>query len=420
MTGSKKFVLPTVAHSIRPRPLWSSLSNDAKRKLRDQLRSAYDILSQRNDLGGTIGQAWIHSYYCTHPVNITNVHCTSAFLPWHRAFLYFHERLLQGALRDDNFRLPVWDWEANSDIPEMYNGWVTLPGANCDYSRNKSLTTPIHPSNVRSWLLSNSFLEFAGGPYAAVRRASGGLHDDVHIGTGGFMPVLGVAALDPVFYGHHANVDRCWSAWWDHYQDQEGFTPLWPQDEWFFFDVDQVVRVTLNQFLDTRRLGYWNEPLHIPPFYEFATTQVQQQDDGTLHPSDTTDLFKLFSELELRGADLSQPPPVPNVVLPAYLELENPGVQTGISYSFLIAGQNKHGLPVSVPLGAFGTSGHNHDETLLAMGNVNTVSLDLLLTGHCQLKYADQALKSPVVRRFEIRFPDPNIYTSAQIKRFLS
>ena len=38
-------------------------------------------------------------------------------------------------------------------------------------------------------------------------------HDGVHQAIGGNMSVVALSSRDPIFFLHHANVDRLWSAW---------------------------------------------------------------------------------------------------------------------------------------------------------------------------------------------------------------
>jgi tyrosinase len=42
-------------------------------------------------------------------------HSGPAFLPWHRYLLLRFEEYLRGALQDDEFRLPYWDWAADAE-----------------------------------------------------------------------------------------------------------------------------------------------------------------------------------------------------------------------------------------------------------------------------------------------------------------
>jgi len=40
-----------------------------------------------------------------------------------------------------------------------------------------------------------------------------GMHDQVHVWVGGTMGRIPTAPADPMFWMHHANIDRIWSLW---------------------------------------------------------------------------------------------------------------------------------------------------------------------------------------------------------------
>jgi hypothetical protein len=69
------------------------------------------------------------------------------------------------------------------------------------------------------------------------------------------MGLVGVAANDPIFYEHHANIDRMWSCWQHgHPTEQPGD---WENQQFSFVDETgaEVTRV-VKDFLDTKALGY--------------------------------------------------------------------------------------------------------------------------------------------------------------------
>ncbi|KAG0469817.1 hypothetical protein HPP92_016517 [Vanilla planifolia] len=75
-------------------------------------------------------QANVHCAYCSggydqvgFPDLQLQVHNSWLFFPFHRFYLYFHERILGKLIGDDNFALPFWNWDspAGMQIPSLYN-----------------------------------------------------------------------------------------------------------------------------------------------------------------------------------------------------------------------------------------------------------------------------------------------------------
>jgi hypothetical protein len=71
----------------------------------------------------------VHQYNCG--VSAHDIHYSQLFLPWHRAFLYLHERMLQAELGDRDFRIPAWDWENSGKVPEVYEELPSIHGMPC-------------------------------------------------------------------------------------------------------------------------------------------------------------------------------------------------------------------------------------------------------------------------------------------------
>ena len=65
-------------------------------------------------------------------------------------------------------------------------------------------------------------------------------------------------ARDPIFFLHHANVDRMWSVWKTLGGKRRDFTdPDWLDAGFLFYDENaQLIRVKVRESLDTKKLGY--------------------------------------------------------------------------------------------------------------------------------------------------------------------
>ncbi|MEO1569441.1 MAG: tyrosinase family protein [Pseudomonadota bacterium] len=172
------------------------------------------------------------------------------FLPWHRGYLFAMEAILadwitaQGGPAD--WALPYWNYLDDTnpsarDIPQEFLD-ATLP----DGSPNPLSQAPRGPAialGPQPWIgrditLASQTTETVytaipgtlgyGGPISGYAQFgnSGGAnesnpHNLVHVMVGGDSSAAPVgwmfdpnfAALDPIFWVHHCNVDRLWEAW---------------------------------------------------------------------------------------------------------------------------------------------------------------------------------------------------------------
>jgi tyrosinase len=200
--------------------------------LRDAFAAAYDLHDDR----GYAYYAGLHGL----PLPAYCEHGTIMFLPWHRAYLYFFERALTDALRrarDDQtvtVSLPWWDWtsaaaHADGYLPAGGQGNPlaagpipldasdlalvrdNLPGAITDDPDPVTIRDPElpdelpRPRTVTRALRSTTFAGFS--------TLLEGIHNGVHGWVGGAMSAVPIAAYDPIFWAHHAMIDRLWYLW---------------------------------------------------------------------------------------------------------------------------------------------------------------------------------------------------------------
>jgi tyrosinase len=161
-------------------------------------------------------QAQIHLNHCPHG--------NWLLLPWHRAYLLYFERICRKLSGMATFALPYWDWSQNQHVPAAF--WPPSAGVLFDSNRVATATSTISTSLVGLGVLDPilddpNFLTFASGAIAATddqrkRSTSGPLestpHNNVHNFVGGDMGTF-MSPLDPVFWTHHAMLDRCWVEW---------------------------------------------------------------------------------------------------------------------------------------------------------------------------------------------------------------
>ena len=191
------------------------------------------------------------------------------FLPWHRAYLYTFEQ----ALKDQapSATVPWWDWTSalshESGIPAAFaaatdsagqpnpllKSFINVPSSVPPMARDTQRvpgdpqTLPI-PSYVTNLLGMQDFIDFS--------NQVEDLHNRVHIWVGGDMEHVDYAAYDPLFYSHHAMIDRIWYLW----QIRQGLNTIPHQ---LFEAVLQPFNLKVSDVLDVTKLGY-----------EYAASQI--------------------------------------------------------------------------------------------------------------------------------------------------
>jgi tyrosinase len=139
-------------------------------------------------------------------------HTNARLLPWHRVFLHLFEEALHNYHPD--VCVPYWDWTKSSE--QHFPDWLVgvLP----------TVHTPTRTINVvRSPGSDAQLASIASGAASAMTKTTydtfsapiNGIHGSVHIWVGGTMSDASVSPADPVFWLHHANLDRLWWAWYN-------------------------------------------------------------------------------------------------------------------------------------------------------------------------------------------------------------
>ncbi len=219
--------------SIRYRKNINCLTTDELHDLREALQELYSLPG--SDPYSYESIAGIHGSpspaYCEHGY--------PGFLTWHRAYLL----ALEDALRRINcdVTLPYWDWSSGptTGLPAAVSSptYTNRSGAVVD---NPLYSGPVPTSIVSSGRTSRSATidttsfdnQATDAQNAALNNDFDGFqqglndsHGDVHTAVGGEMGSVPTAGFDPIFYLHHANVDRIWAEW------QKTHTAPLPADE---------------------------------------------------------------------------------------------------------------------------------------------------------------------------------------------
>ncbi|MCW7941221.1 tyrosinase [Streptomyces hygroscopicus] len=185
-------------------------------------------------------------------------HRSPSFLPWHRRFLIEFEQALQSV--DSSVALPYWDWTTDRSprsslwAPDFLGGTGrsldgrVMDGPFAAATGNWQITVRVDNRTYLRRELGNggrelptraevdSVLAMSTYDMAPWNSASDGfrnhlegwrgvnLHNRVHVWVGGQM-ATGVSPNDPVFWMHHAYIDRLW-AQWQRLHPRSGYLPL--------------------------------------------------------------------------------------------------------------------------------------------------------------------------------------------------
>lgn len=199
----------------------------------------------------------------TNPLFNQCEHGTLLFLPWHRGYLYFFERILRWAAEDSNLTLPYWDWTANPVLPEAFRNPAGDTNPLFETKRKANDASALPPSVVVDDLgiaLRETVFP-ATGSQGFSPDLEDSPHGNVHTlvgGPGGLMSRVPTAAGDPIFWLHHANIDRLWNVWLNQGGGRANPSDSSYLDKQYSFadESGDTVTVRVRDIMDARVLGY--------------------------------------------------------------------------------------------------------------------------------------------------------------------
>ena len=184
-------------------------------------------------------QANIHFNNCTHG--------NWFFLPWHRGYLLYFERICRKLTGDDKFALPYWNWTTHPAVPDVF---FDTASPLFDPNRGVVQGQAADPSWVSAPVIQNilsqtNFDLFASGPPVGNQlhfatntgMLEGNPHNNIHgwidsSDMGTFM-----SPLDPVFWTHHNMLDCLWVDWNLNMGNSNTNDPAWVNQQFHdFFD----------------------------------------------------------------------------------------------------------------------------------------------------------------------------------------
>nr|ABN13632.1 polyphenol oxidase [Doritis pulcherrima x Phalaenopsis hybrid cultivar] len=301
------FKLPSHDLPIRVRHAAHLVDAEYVAKYAEAVKRMKDLPA--DDPRSFVQQANVHCAYCDaayDQVGFPNlelqIHNCWLFFPWHRFYLYFHERILGKLIGDDTFALPFWNWDSpkGMQLPSIYT-----PTSSSLYDPRRD---PAHqpptiidldfgispPPNTKKELIEDNLKIvyrqvisngptaelFLGAPLRAGDQPDPGAgslenvpHGTVHIWTGDSrqpnredMGVFYTAARDPIFFAHHSNIDRLWDVWKSLGGQRKDFTDAdWLNTGFYFYDENaKLVKVKVKDCLSTELLRYKYQDVDSP------------------------------------------------------------------------------------------------------------------------------------------------------------
>jgi tyrosinase len=222
------------------------------------------------------GQAQIHYRSC--------IHRNWLWLPWHRVYLVYLERIIRKLTGDNAFALPYWNWTTHPAVPDAF--WQA--GSSLNDPNRGGLTSgdTADPSYIGASVVQNildqpSFELFASGPptssnlhngsFSPTGMLEGSPHNNIHIfcsgplGTGDMGPFT--SPRDPIFYTHHNMLDCLWTHWNIDLANANTNDPAWTnfQINDFFDENGNPTSVTAATTVLYPILTYQFEPCSLVP-----------------------------------------------------------------------------------------------------------------------------------------------------------
>ena len=178
------------------------------------------------------------------------------FFGWHRMYLYYFERVLRWAAEDDTLRLPYWDYTSTSQLA-LPSQFRATSSTLFDQKRKATINSGSQTLNgnatdIDDLLPNPDYFDYESS-------IEEGVHGYVHCTVGPTCPVahmgdVPVAGNDPVFYHHHANIDRMWACWQNLHATPSG---AWQNQQFSFVDeTGALVTNPVSMFINSAPLGY--------------------------------------------------------------------------------------------------------------------------------------------------------------------
>lgn len=210
------------------------------------------------------------------------------FLPWHRMYVYFFEDIVREVSGRPDFTLPYWNYTSSDPalrgvVPEAFRlpddpvfGSLYRPDRNALANDGQPIhgDQPGDAMDISGAMATPNYMT-SGVEQGFCRALDSGIHGNIHVlvGTAENMGRVPYAARDPLFWVHHANIDRMWASW----NHNGGINPRdnwWSRQQFVFANAGTWREIHRGwEFFDTETWGYTYDDFIPPPAPTSAAAQ---------------------------------------------------------------------------------------------------------------------------------------------------
>jgi tyrosinase len=143
---------------------------------------------------------------------------TQRFLPWHRLYLINFEQAMRRF--EPTFFVPYWRWMDQNNIPAWMTtfkptGVTDANGRPIRVVRNPGTNPQARALPTTQTIQTTVTSQTTYTPFTLALEGAQpfGAHNLVHVWFNGTMSNVPTAPADPMFWMHHAELDRIWWIW---------------------------------------------------------------------------------------------------------------------------------------------------------------------------------------------------------------
>jgi len=215
------------------------------------------------------------------------------FLPWHRLMLAQFEGVIREVLQDEDFSLPYWNpVTGNPDdfiVPAVFRvpGTTLYNGTRWPWVNGGERIDTIYKEWINLSALNEKFyIDSPTGNLGFNPRMDQNPHFFTHFALGGDMAEFSTVGGDPMFYIHHANIDRLWESW-NQLGNKNPTDPKYLNRVFSYGDrSNKRADLPVSASDRTAQMGYEYDAYELPPQSRRLTTEETAERDRvykTLH-----------------------------------------------------------------------------------------------------------------------------------------